>query len=146
MKFVKKLELQVLVKDNPFLKEQVSYLNRHCNFLTNDCAWDVERAELAELIDSDEFVITLYPVIGKHDELFSIDKEIMYKVCLQFNGTFMFGLLCENEEPYVLLSPLEAFKFAFPETLNEPDDNIDLILDMVFGLRSDVHVKYKIIN
>lgn len=116
MKFAKKIEIKLTVKDNQFLKEQVPYLQRCCDFSTfiEKSSWLTEQADLEALIDSDEFIITLEPVTHRNGELTVVDGEFQYTVQLTFQGTSMFGGFHRSYEPYVLLPPSEIFLFIFP--------------------------------
>ena len=157
-KLVKKIEIKLTVKDNQFLKEQVPYLQRSCNFSTVDEEhdWCNEETDLVALLDSDEFIITLDPVTHRNGELTINDGEFQYIVHLRFKGTSMTGSFYGSYEPYVLLTPSEAFLFIFPNvefskklsrypiSLNA-DDYIDPILSMVFGFKHEENFNYEII-
>lgn len=144
MKFAKKIELKVNVKDNSFLKEQVQYLQNCCNFSTVDeHEWCNEKTDLVALIDSDEFIVTLSPVTHRNGELAIIDGEFQYIVGLTFKGTSMTGMIYGSYAPYVILTPSELFKLIF--NINDIDDGINLVLSMVFGLKHHGRFKYEII-
>lgn len=157
MKFVKRIEIKLSVKDNPFLKEQLPYLQRCCHFstVTENNDWCKE-TELIALIDSDEFIVTLEPVTHRNDELTIVDGEFQYMVQLMFKGTLMTGHLYGSYEPYVLFTPSEIFRLIFPDvefntkSLLYPispniDADINPILNMVFGLKKEEKFKYEII-
>ena len=163
MKFAKKIEIKVTVKDNQFLKEQISYLQRSCNFSTvvEGAAWCQEQTDLEALVDSDEFIITLDPVTHRNGELTIVENlqygEFQYIVGLTFKGTSITGHLYSSNAPYVLLAPSEIFLFIFPNvefnkkrsssypiSLNV-DDYINPILSMVFGFKNEEKFKYEII-
>jgi hypothetical protein len=158
MKLVKKIEIKLTVKDNPFLKEQLPYLQRHCNFSKpmEDHDYYTEQTELEALIDSDEFIISLDPVEHRNGELTVVDGEIQYIVGLTFKGTSVTGQFWNSYVPYVLLTPSEVFRLIFPtvelntKALLYPispnvDSDINTILAMVFGLKNEEHFKYEII-
>ncbi len=159
MKVAKKIEIKLTVKDNPFLKEQVPYLQRCCKFSTfvENTAWLTEQADLEALVDSDEFIITLDPVTRRNGELTIDNGEFQYKAQLTFEGTSMFGGFRGSYEPYVLLIPSEIFLFIFPNVkFNtkrsssypislDVDDYINPILSMVFGFKNEEKFKYEII-
>lgn len=145
MKFAKKIEIKLTVKDNQFLKDQLPYLQRCCNFSTVDEAhdWCNEKTDLLALIDSDEFIVTLSPVVHRNGELTIVDDEIEYIVGLTFKGTSMTGMIYGSYAPYVILTPSELFKLIF--NINDIDDGINLVLSMVFGLKHHGRFKYEII-
>lgn len=145
MKFAKKIELKVNVKDNSFLKDQLPYFQRCCNFSTVDEAhdWCNEKTDLLALIDSDEFIVTLSPVTHRNGELTIVDGEFEYIIGLTFKGTSMTGMLYGSYAPYVLFTPSELFKLIF--SINDIDDGINLILSMVFGLKRGEKFKYEIL-
>jgi len=158
MKLVKKIEIKLTVKDNPFLKEQLPYLQRCCNFSKpmEDHDHYTEQTELEALIDSDEFIISLDPVEHRNDELTVVDGEIQYIVGLTFKGTSVTGQFWNSYVPYVLLTPSEVFRLIFPavelntKALLYPispnvDSDINTILAMVFGFKNEEHFKYEII-
>ena len=157
MKLVKKIEIKLSVRDNPFLKEQLPYLQRHCNFsaVSEKDEWYDEETDLVALVDSDEFIVTLDPVTHRNGELTIADHEIQYIVRLEFKGTSLKGYLYGSYEPYVLLTPSEVFRFIFPNAkfnakssdqyLVTIDDYVDLILNMVFGFKNEEHFNYEII-
>lgn len=155
MKFAKKIEIKVTVKDNPFLKEQLPYLQRCCHFTTENDG-SIKNTELAALIDSDEFIVTLSPVEHRNGELTIVDGEFQYIVGLTFKGTSMTGCFWGSEVHYVLFTPSEVFRLIFPSVkLNTKsllysispnvDDDINPILCMVFGLKNGVTFKYEIL-
>lgn len=145
MKFVKKIEIKLTVKDNQFLKEQVPYLQRCCKFSkpVENHNYCIEQTDLVALIDSDEFIVTLSPVEHRNGELTIVDGEIEYIIGLTFNGTSMTGSFYSSNAPYVFLTPSEVFKLIFP--YDDVDDLIIPILDMVFGLKDDGEFKYEIL-
>ena len=144
MKFVKKIEIKLNVKDNQFLKEQVPYLQKCCNFSTvSEHEWCNEKTELVALIDSDEFIVALSPVEHRNGELTVVDGEFEYIVGLTFKGTSMTGMLYGYYAPYVLFTPSEVFKLIFK--MDDVDDGIQPILSMVFGLKDEKKFKYEII-
>lgn len=144
MKFVKKIELKLNVKDNPFLKERVPYLQNCCNFSTVDeHDWCNERTDLVALVDSDEFIVTLSPVTHRNGELTVVDGEFEYIIGLTFKGTSMTGMLYGSYAPYVLFTPSEVFKLIFK--MDDVDDGIQPILSMVFGFKDEKKFKYEII-
>lgn len=149
MKFAKKIELKLTVKDNPFLKEQVQYLQNCCNFSTVDeHDWCNEKTELVALIDSDEFIVTLSPVEHRNGELTIVDDEFEYIIGLTFKGTSMTGIFYGSYAPYVLLTPSEVFNLIFnlrKYHIDDVDDGVNLILSMVFGLKHEAKFKYEII-
>ena len=156
MKFAKKIEIKLTVKDNQFLKELVPYLQRCCIFSTDveNHNYYSEQTELVALIDSDEFIITLEPITNKFDKLAIVDGEFQYIVHLVFQGTTMSGHFYGSYEPYVLFTPSEVFELVFPnvdlitkELLypSSPNIDINLILSMVFGLKNKEKFKYEII-
>jgi len=146
MKLVKKIEIKLTVRDNPFLKEQLSYLQRCCKFSkpVENHDYYTEQAELVALIDSDEFIIALDPVTHRNDELTIDGGEFQYIVRLEFKGTSMSGNFWNSYEPYVLLTPSEVLRLMFPN-----DDDVDYyiipILGAVFGLKHYEKFNYEII-
>jgi hypothetical protein len=147
MKLVKKIDIKLTVKDNPFLKEQLPYLQRCCHFSKpmENHDYYTEQAELVALIDSDEFIIALDPVKHRYGELTIDDGEIQYIVHLEFKGTSMTGNFYGLYEPYVLLTPSEAFKLIFPNVSHDVDSMVNVILNMVFGFKNEEHFNYEII-
>jgi hypothetical protein len=158
MKLVKKIEIKLTVRDNQFLKEQLPYLQRCCNFsaVSEEDEWYDEETDLVALVDSDEFIITLDPVTHRNGELTIADHEIQYIVRLEFKGTSLKGYLYGSCEPYVLLTPSEVLRFIFPNVkfnaksssdqyLATIDDYVDPILNMVFGFKNEEHFNYEII-
>ena len=159
MKLVKKIEIKLSVRDNPFLKEQLPYLQRCCNFskVSEDDEWYNENTELLALIDSDEFIITLDPVTHHDDDLVIVDGDFQYIVQLTFKGTSVTGQFWGSYEPYLILTPSEVFRLIFPgvelnsKSLLYPispnvDCDINTILAMVFGLKNNEHFNYEIIS
>jgi hypothetical protein len=148
MKLVKKIEIKLTVKDNPFLKEQLPYLQRRCNFSKpmENHDYYTEQTELEALIDSDEFIISLNPVEHRNGELTIVDGEIEYIVGLTFQGTSVTGEFWSSYVPYVLLTPSEAFKLIFPNVSHDDvDEGVNVILNMVFGLKNEESFKYEIL-
>ena len=158
MKLVKKIEIKLTVRDNQFLKEQLPYLQRCCNFskVSEEEEWYNENTELLALIDSDEFIITLDPVTHHDDDLVIVDGDFQYIVRLTFKGTSVTGQFWGSYEPYVILTPSEVSRFIFPDAeVNMKsslypmsltvDDDINIILAMVFGLKNGQHFNYEII-
>lgn len=150
MKFAKKIEIKLTVKDNPFLKEQVPYLQRCCNFSKpmENHDYYTERTELEALIDSDEFIVSLDPVEHRNGELTIVDGEFEYMVGLTFKGTSITGEFWGSYVPHVLFAPSELFKLIFnlrKYHIDDGYDGVNLILSMVFGLKHKATFEYEII-
>ena len=49
-------------------------------------------------------------------------------------------------EPYVLLTPSEVFNLIFPNVSHgDVEERVNVILNMVFGLKNEEHFNYEII-